>query len=63
MRAAVRGLASERNLRAARGAGEDHRGQPADFLIARTGEVLVAKYGKFADDHWSVDEVLGLARA
>jgi peroxiredoxin len=63
LRASVRGLASERNLRAARGADEDHLGLPADFLIGPTGRILATKYGKYPDDHWSVDEVLRLAGA
>lgn len=37
-------------------------GFPADFLISRGGEVIALKYGKHADDQWSVDEVLSLAR-
>jgi hypothetical protein len=38
-----------------------HFGLPADFLIAPTGQVLAAKYGRHASDHWSVDEVVLLA--
>jgi peroxiredoxin len=37
-------------------------GLPGDFLIAPDGRVLASKYGKHADDQWSVDEVLALAR-
>ena len=37
-------------------------GLPADFLIAPEGRVLARKYGIHADDHWSVDGVLTLAR-
>jgi hypothetical protein len=37
-------------------------GLPADFLIAPDGRVLARKYGIHADDQWSVDEVLTLAR-
>lgn len=37
-------------------------GLPADFLIAPDGRVMATKYGEHADDQWSVDEVLGLAR-
>ena len=37
-------------------------GLPADFLIAHDGRVLACKYGTHADDHWSVDEVVALAR-
>jgi hypothetical protein len=33
-------------------------GLPADFLIARDGTVIAAKYGKYAGDQWSVDELL-----
>lgn len=38
-------------------------GLPADFLIAPDGRVVACKYGAHADDQWSVDEVLGLARS
>ncbi|WP_349269530.1 alkyl hydroperoxide reductase [Mycolicibacterium parafortuitum] len=38
-------------------------GLPADFLIGPDGTVLAAKYGRHADDQWSVDEVLALASA
>lgn len=37
-------------------------GLPADFLISPEGRVLACKYGKHADDQWSVDELLTLAR-
>ncbi len=37
-------------------------GLPADFLIASDGSVLAAKYGQHANDQWSVDELLVLAR-
>jgi hypothetical protein len=33
-------------------------GFPADFLIASNGSVIAVKYGKNADDQWSVDELL-----
>jgi hypothetical protein len=36
---------------------------PADFLIASDGAVVARKYGKHADDQWSVDELLRLATA
>ncbi len=42
--------------------GQSFFGLPADFLIAKTGEVLAVKYGKHADDHWEVDEVIRHAR-
>jgi hypothetical protein len=38
-------------------------GLPADFLIASDGRVVASKYGGHADDQWSVDELLALARA
>ncbi len=37
-------------------------GLPADFLITPDGRVFACKYGKHADDQWSVDELLTLAR-
>lgn len=38
-------------------------GLPADFLIAGDGRVIARKYGGHANDQWSVDEVLSLARS
>jgi hypothetical protein len=40
-----------------------HMGLPADFLVGRDGRIVAAKYGRRVDDHWSVDELLGLAAA
>ncbi|TFV56507.1 AhpC/TSA family protein [Mycobacterium sp. PS03-16] len=37
-------------------------GLPADFLVDPAGAVSAASYGVHADDQWSVDEVLTLAR-
>jgi hypothetical protein len=37
-------------------------GLPADFLIARDGNVLACKYGAHVYDQWSVDEFLTIAR-
>ena len=37
-------------------------GLPADFLIGGGGRILAVKYGQHADDHWTVDELLALAR-
>ena len=39
-----------------------HLGLPADFLVDSQGAVIAAKYGKHADDQWSVDELLANAR-
>ncbi len=38
-------------------------GLPADFLIDTDGHVIAAKYGRHADDQWSVDELLAHARS
>ena len=37
-------------------------GLPADFLVGTGGRILAVKYGQHADDHWTVDELLALAR-
>lgn len=52
-RARRSGVAKEDNL--------DIFGFPADFLISPKGRVLAVKYGTYASDQWSVDEVLALA--
>lgn len=41
-----------------------HRGPlglPADFLIAPTGQVMAAHYGRHAYDQWSADELIDIA--
>jgi hypothetical protein len=67
--AAVRAVTSRsawtmamRGRRAAGNDDEEYFGFPADFLIGPDGRVLVAKYGTYADDQWSVDDLLALAR-
>jgi peroxiredoxin len=60
-RAAGRALWRAPSLRGATGKGEEHLGLPADFLIGPDGRVLASKYGRYVDDHWTVDELLGLA--
>jgi hypothetical protein len=40
-----------------------HLGLPADFLIDASGVIVECKYGEYADDQWTVDEVLAFARA
>ncbi len=62
-RAVYRALTRSPNLRGAMGKGEEHMGLPADFLIGSDGVILAAKYGAYVDDHWSVDELLALARS
>jgi peroxiredoxin len=42
--------------------GDTALGLPADFLIEPDGRVRAARYGRHASDHWSVDELLQLAR-
>ena len=37
-------------------------GLPADVLVTPGGRVKAVHYGKHSDDHWSVDEMLSLAR-
>lgn len=37
-------------------------GLPADFLVSRSGQVLACHYGVHADDQWSVDDVVNLAK-
>ncbi len=39
---------------------ESYFALPADFLIDKDGTILACKYGRHADDHWSVDEVISL---
>jgi len=61
-------LAAARGMRwskasGAMGLGEKHSGKPADFLIGTDGTVLARKYGTHANDQWSVDELLRLAKA
>ncbi|BBZ18738.1 MULTISPECIES: peroxiredoxin-like family protein [Mycolicibacterium] len=57
MLSAARGMKGH-PMRGAAGRGEDHLGLPADFLIGPDGRVLATKYGRHADDQWSVDELL-----
>jgi peroxiredoxin len=61
-RAAGRALMRAPSLRGAAGRGAEHLGLPADFLIGPDGRVLAARYGKYVDDQWSVDELLDLAK-
>ena len=42
--------------------GDTALGLPADFLIEPGGRVRAASYGRHASDHWTVDELLQLAR-
>lgn len=42
--------------------GQGLLGFPADFLISPAGRIVVLNYGRHADDQWSVDELLLMAR-
>lgn len=57
--AAIRGAISGRSSKPK---GEKGLGLPADFLIAPDGRVFACKYGVHANDQWSVDDLLLLAR-
>ncbi len=61
MLSAIKGLASPSANPFA--GGPDPNGLPADFLLDGQGVIVGLKYGRHADDHWSVDEVLSRARA
>ncbi|WP_217918795.1 peroxiredoxin-like family protein [Myxococcus sp. AM010] len=61
MLSAVRGLASAPSNPFAGEGGQ--RGLPADFLLDATGRVRAVHYGRHADDHWEVDDVIALARS
>ena len=41
--------------------GETVTGLPADFLIEPDGHIRAVKYGRHANDQWSVDELLHVA--
>lgn len=57
----LRGMFVRHRWSARRGEG-GHLGLPADVLIGADGKVRAIKYGRHAADHWSVDEVMALAR-
>jgi peroxiredoxin len=43
--------------------GTTHLGLPADFLIDADGTLVARRYGRHADDQWSVDELLDIQRS
>jgi peroxiredoxin len=59
--AGVVGLIKGASFKAGVIAPENRLSMPADFLIGVDGTVLAAKYGRHANDHWSVDELLAIA--
>jgi peroxiredoxin len=42
--------------------GDDRLGLPGDVLVGPDGRIRALKYGEHANDQWSVDELLELAR-
>lgn len=36
---------------------------PADFLVAPNGWIVASKYGRHADDQWSVDELISISNS
>jgi peroxiredoxin len=61
LKAVFIGMASSHPKHLTEGDEGGHLGMPADFLLDAGGRVVACKYGAFADDQWSVDEVLALA--
>lgn len=61
--AALRALATRASRNPVAGVGGGALGLPADFLFGGDGRIVAAKYGEHADDQWSVDEILSLARS
>lgn len=57
----LRGIVASHPSSSTKGEG-GHLGLPADFLIDKDGAIRAVKYGAHANDQWSVDEVLDLAR-
>ncbi len=37
-------------------------GMPADILIDKQGRIVALKYGRYADDQWTVEELLAIAQ-
>ena len=42
--------------------GSEQAGLPADFLVDERGELLAVHYGAHANDQWTVEQLLALAR-
>lgn len=59
--ALLRGMTASHPNGAMTGEG-GHLGLPADFLFDAEARVVACKYAVHADDQWSVDELLALAR-
>lgn len=59
MWAAFKGMAAGRSNPLQKG---EHDGLPADFLLDSRGAIVARHYGSHANDQWSVDEVIALAK-
>lgn len=60
--AVARALATHASPQPNAGHSDGSFGLPGDFLIARDGRIFAHKYGRHADDQWSVDEMLAYVR-
>jgi peroxiredoxin len=60
--AALRALVSGAATHPTAGSADGSFGLPGDFLIAPSGRLLALHRGTHADDQWSIEEVLALAR-
>lgn len=60
---ALNAIARSPSLKGAKGNGESTMGLPSDFLIDPIGRILALNYGERVDDHWSVDQLLNLAKS
>lgn len=63
MLAVVRAAASRSSSAPSVGVADGPFGLPADFLVAPDGKLIAVKYGKHADDQWSIDELLSLVES
>lgn len=59
--AVMKGMASAFPTHLSAGGEAGHAGMPADFLIDATGMIVACHYGSYADDQWTVDELLAQA--
>jgi hypothetical protein len=61
--AVVRGAAARASSAPRAGMADGLFGLPADFLVTPNGKLLTVKYGKHADDQWSIDDLLSLVES
>lgn len=60
--AAMKGMTASFPSHLSAGGEAGHMGMPADFLIDSDGFIVACHYGSYADDQWTVDELLALAK-